>query len=136
MISPLKESWTNRKELISLPRKVKSDKEVGSDSKKKSNRTAISPQARENQIISAAYDLAERRILNGTASSQEIIHFLRMGSEKEKLERTKLQEENRLLRQKTKSLEASSNIEQLLKDGLNALNHYRANDREDDIFED
>ena len=119
-----------------MPRKVKSDKEVGSDSKKKSNRTAISPQARENQIISAAYDLAERRILNGTASSQEIIHFLRMGSEKEKLERTKLQEENRLLRQKTKSLEASSNIEQLLKDGLNALNHYRANDREDDIFED
>lgn len=119
-----------------MPRQVKTDKEVGSERKKKYNKTAISPKARENQIISAAYDLAERRILNGTASSQEIIHFLKMGSEKEKLERIKLEEENRLLRQKTKSLEASSNIEQLLKEGLNALSHYRSNDSEDDIFED
>lgn len=119
-----------------MPRRSNSDQEVHLDSKKKVNKIAISPKARENQIISAAYDLAEKRILNGTASSQEIIHFLRMGSEKEKLERIKLEEENKLLREKTKSLAAATNIEQILKDGLKALGNYRLTESEDDIFED
>lgn len=119
-----------------MPRRSNNDQEVHSESKKKTNKIAISPRARENQIISAAYDLAEKRILNGTASSQEIIHFLRMGSEKEKLERIKLEEENKLLREKTKSLAASTNIEQILKDGLKALGNYRLTESEDDSFED
>lgn len=119
-----------------MPRRSNSDQEIRLDSKKKVNKIAISPKARENQIISAAYDLAEKRILNGTASSQEIIHFLRMGSEKEKLERIKLEEENKLLREKTKSLAAATNIEQILKDGLKALGNYRLTESEDDIFED
>ena len=119
-----------------MPKKSNNGQEVNLESKKKSNKIAISPRARENQIISAAYDLAEKRILNGTASSQEIIHFLRMGSEKEKLERIKLEEENKLLREKTKSLAAATNIEQILKDGLKALGSYRLNESEDDIFED
>ena len=119
-----------------MARRAKSDPNEVRVSKKSGHAPAISPQARENQIISAAYDLAEKRILNGTASSQEIIHFLRMGSEKEKLERAKLEEENKLLREKTKSLAAATNIEQILKDGLNALGRYRLNEKEDDDFED
>lgn len=119
-----------------MARRSKSDTEVTKTSDSNRPKPAISPQARENQIISAAYDLAEKRILNGTASSQEIIHFLRMGSQKEKLERVKLEEENKLLREKTKSLAASSNIESILKDGLKALAKYRPDEKEDDIFED
>ena len=119
-----------------MARRAKSDIESTKVSRKQVSKPAISPQARENQIISAAYDLAEKRIKNGTASSQEIIHFLRMGSEKEKLERIKLEEENKLLREKTKSLAASTNIEQILKDGLKALGRYRLKEEGDDIFED
>lgn len=116
-----------------MPKSAKTDQKVRSV---KRGRPATTPQGRENQIISAAYDLAEQRILNGTASSQEIVHFLRMGSEKEKLERAKLVEENKLLKARTKSLEASTNIEQLLKEGLMALSGYRVHDDDGEIIED
>ena len=116
-----------------MPKSAKTGLNVGSV---KRGRPATTPQGRENQIISAAYDLAEQRILNGTASSQEIVHFLRMGSEKEKLERAKLVEENKLLKARTKAMEASTNIEQLLKDGLMALSGYRVKEDDGEIVED
>ena len=50
-------------------------------------RPALTPEARENQMISLAMDLVEQRLLNGTASSQETTHFLKLGTAKEKLER-------------------------------------------------
>ena len=62
-------------------------------------RTATSPEARENQLISLAYDLVEQRLRDGTATSQETVHFLKLGStkdriEKEILERQKTNEVN------------------------------------------
>ena len=64
----------------------------------KSMRPAISPDAREKQLISLAIDLAEQQLKDGTASSQVITHFLKMGSEREKLERERLEEENKKLK--------------------------------------
>ena len=76
--------------------------------------TALSPAAREQQIISLAMDLAEQRIRNGTASSQEVTHFLKMGSEKHRMEMEKLQKENELLRAKTEALDAGrQNLEEM-----------------------
>ena len=68
-------------------------------------RPPLTPEAKESQMISLAHDLAEKQLRDGTASSQVITHFLKMGSEKERLEREKLEEENKLLRARTKAIE-------------------------------
>ena len=51
------------------------------ESTKRRSKPASTPEAREQQLISAAYDLVEERILNGTATSQELVHFLKLGSQ-------------------------------------------------------
>ena len=60
-------------------------------------RPALNPEARENQLIALAVDLVEQRLLDGTASSQETTHFLKLGSMKNQLEMEKLREENTAL---------------------------------------
>ena len=74
---------------------------------------ATSPEARENQLINMAVDLAEQQLRDGTASSQVITHFLKLGTMKEQLEREKLMKENELLRARTESLTAAKNQEEL-----------------------
>ena len=66
-----------------------------SESKRKI-RPALTPEARENQLISLAVDLAEKQLQEGTASSQVITHYLKLGSMRERLEREKLEEENKI----------------------------------------
>ena len=68
-------------------------------------RPALTPEARENQMIALAVDLAEKQLMEGTASSQVITHYLKLGSMRERLEREKLEEENKLLRARTKAVE-------------------------------
>lgn len=95
-------------------------------------------EGRENQLIAAAYDLAEKRILEGSASSQELTYFLKMGSSKTALERDKLKEENKLLRAKTEALQAQVNNEALLEKALKAFRSYRGEDEggEEDEYPD
>ena len=56
-------------------------------------RPALTPEARENQLVSLSVDAAEKALINGTASSQVIVHFLRLGSIKTQLENEKLKRE-------------------------------------------
>lgn len=94
---------------------------------------ALTLEGRENQLIALAMDLAERRMLEGTASSQEVTHFLKLGSSKAVLERDRLREENKLLRAKTEALQAQRSNEELLSKALKALKSYRGeSDYEDD----
>lgn len=100
---------------------------------------ALTDEGREKQIIAAAYDLAEKRILEGTASSQEVTYFLKAGSSKMRLENAKLQEEVTHLRAKTAALEAQVNNEALLEKALKAFRSYRGEDideEEDDPYAD
>ncbi len=97
---------------------------------KKRRAPALTPEARENQLIAEAIDLAERQMLEGTASSAVICHYLKLGSTKAKLENEKLQEENKLLRAKTEALESQKNVEQLYKDAIAAMSEYRGVDDE------
>ena len=98
---------------------------------------ALTLEGRENQLIALAMDLAERRMLEGTASSQEVTHFLKLGSSKAVLERDKLREENKLLRAKTEALQAQRSNEELLSKALKALRGYRGEDEgEDDEYQD
>lgn len=91
---------------------------------KKRSKPATTPEERENQLISLAYDLVEQRLLDGTATSQETTHFLKMGSEKERLEREKLREENEALRAKTESLRSAVRMEETYKNALKAMREY------------
>jgi ribosomal protein S16 len=70
-------------------------------------------ESRENQVIRLAYDLVEKRIKNGTATSQEVTHFLKTGSVVAQLEKAKLEKENELLKAKTEALQSQKRVEEL-----------------------
>lgn len=91
----------------------------------KSMRPAITPEARENQLISLAVDLAERQLREGTASSQVITHYLKMGSMREKLERERLIEENKKLRAQTSAIESEKRSEELYEKAIAAMKKYQ-----------
>ena len=99
-------------------------------------RPALTPEARENQMISLAVDLAERQLQEGTASSQVITHYLKLGSMRERLEREKLEEENKLLRAKTENLQSQKNVEEAYLKAINAMKRYSGNGDVDDEFEE
>ena len=67
---------------------------------------ALDPESRENQLISLAVNLAEEKLRDGTASNQLIVHYLKLGSTKERLEKEKLEKENELLKAKTEAIKA------------------------------
>ena len=87
-------------------------------------RPALTPDARENQLIALAYDAAERRIIEGTASSQEIVHFLKLGSSRGRLEKAKLERETALLEAKKETLESAQRTEELYANALKAMKSY------------
>lgn len=93
-------------------------------SESKGRRPATTPEGRENQLISLAYDLAEKQLKNGTASSQVISHFLKAASKREKLEQEKLHQENLLLSAKIDALASAKRIEELYEQALNAMRRY------------
>lgn len=87
-------------------------------------RPALTPEARENQLISLAVDLAEQQLRDGTASSQVITHYLKLGTEKEKLERERLREDINVLKAKARAYDSSEEIKTLYADALNAMKRY------------
>ena len=96
-------------------------------------RPALSPEARENQMISLAVDLAERQLLEGTASAQVITHYLKLGTLKEQLEREKLEKENELLRAKTEALQSAQHIEELYAEAIKAMRSYSGSAADDEV---
>ena len=109
-------------------KKVSSTSDVSS----KRMRPALTPEAREEQLISYAIDLVEQRLLDGTASSQETTHFLKLASPKARLEREKLEEENKLLRAKTKAIENAEESSVAYKEVIAALRLYSGNGDQDE----
>lgn len=87
-------------------------------------RPAMSPEARENQLISLAVDCAERQMREGTASAAVIVHYLKLGTEKERLEREKLKAENQLLQAKTQAIEDAKNEQELYINAIAAMKRY------------
>ena len=97
-------------------------------------RPALTPEARENQMIALAVDLVEQRLLDGTASSQETTHFLKLGSMKNRLEMEKLQEENRLLKARTEALQSAKRVEELYSAAIKAMRRYSGQGGDDDEY--
>lgn len=90
----------------------------------KRGRPAISPDGRENQLINLAMDLAEEQLRNGSASSQVISHFLKLGSSIAKMQEEKYRYETELVKAKTKSLESSERSEKLYEEVITAMKRY------------
>lgn len=101
-------------------------------------RPALNPESREKQMISLAVDLAEKQLLDGTASSQVITHYLKLGTMKEQLELKKIEQEIELNKAKTKALADAEEIKKLYSDALKAMRKYNGHgeDEEDDEEDD
>ncbi len=85
---------------------------------------AITPEARENQMIHLAVELAEKQLEKGTASSQVITHFLKLGSSKERIEKEILERQRELIEAKTDALKSARRVEELYADALTAMRSY------------
>lgn len=93
---------------------------------------ATTPEGRENQLISLAMDLVEKRLMKGTASSQETTHFLKLGSTKERKELALLEQELELKKAKTESIQSAKRVEELYVNALNAMRRYSGDRRSDE----
>lgn len=87
-------------------------------------RPALTPEARENQLVSLAVDLAEQQLRDGTASSQVITHYLKLGSTKEKIEKEILEKQKELIEAKTQNLQSAKRVEELYSNALDAMRRY------------
>lgn len=105
-------------------------------------RPATTPEARENQLISLAYDLAEQQLRDGTASSQVITSFLKLGSSRDRLEKERIQMEVELMEAKREAMASAERTEQLMEDAINAfrsysptpLNDFGGGDEDEDVY--
>lgn len=82
------------------------------------------PESRENQLIAAAVDLAERQLREGTASAQVISHYLKLGSSREKLEQARLHKEVELLDGRIEQIASQARVEELYATALDAMRSY------------
>ena len=96
---------------------------------------ATTPEARENQLIALTTDLVEKQLREGTASSQTIQHYLKMGSPRERTERQKLEAENELLRKKIEDMGTAKRIEELYDNAIKAMRGY-GGDPQSERFDD
>ena len=104
--------WLPEDDIPSKPKKPKTEK------------------GREKQMVALAVDLAEQQLRDGTASAQVITHYLKLATEKEKLEREILAVQKELITEKTKALKSMKQMEDLYTKAIEAMKHYSGNDEE------
>lgn len=107
-------------------------KKVGTSAPSKRKRPALSPEARENQMISYAMDLVEQRLIDGTASSQETTHFLKLATNKAKLENKLLEAQTEMAIAKKEALQSQKRYEEQLEAAMKAIRVYNGNGDPDD----
>ena len=105
---------------------------AGSSSSANPMRPALTPEARENQLISLAVDLVEKRLREGTASSQETTHFLKLATTKARLEKEILERQKDLITAKTENLKSQKRSEELMQEALKAFRSYNGQGEPDE----
>ena len=103
---------------------AKQARTVTSQDTTRKRRPALTPEARENQMISYAIDLAEKQLIEGTASSQVITHFLKLGSSKERIEKEILEKQKSLIEAKTKAYQSADDMKELYAEAIKAMRTY------------
>ena len=118
------------KELRAMARHKQSN---GKSSEIEKDRPAFTPEGRENQMIALAINLAEEQMLNGSASSQVITHYLKLAATKERarLELEILERQRELIEAKTAALRAEQSHEELYKKAIDAMRLYTGRTSDD-----
>lgn len=101
-------------------------------------RPGLTPEAREKQLIALAVDLVEQRLRDGTASSQETTHFLKLAAQENKIKLERMKLENDLIRAKTQSLKDAADMKSLYENAIAAMRRYGGHEEieEDDDYDD
>lgn len=110
--------------------------EPSAEPKKRRRKPAESPEAREKQCIALAFDLVEKRLREGTATSQETTHFLKLGSKYTELELEILKSKKEKLDAEVEAIQSAKRTEELYANALRAMSIYRGNDSDDSFAED
>ena len=97
---------------------------------------AKTSEGREQQLIALAYDLVEQRLREGTATSQETTHFLKLGSTRERKERELLEQQLKLMEAKVDALESTKRMESLYQDAINAVRNYSSSIPKNEEFDE
>lgn len=100
------------------------------------SRPATTPEGRESQLVALAFDAIEKRIRMGQATAQELVHFAKLGSPREDMERMKLQHENDLLQVKREQIANVERSEARYMEVINALRMYNGQDPIDQSVDD
>lgn len=106
-------------------------KKVSEDMTMKS-RPGLTPDAREKQLISLAVDVAEKQLREGTASSQVITHYLKLGTTRAQIEKEILMNQKELIVAKTESLRSAKRIEELYEKAMKSMRGYQGIDEDED----
>lgn len=106
---------------------MKKVKASTSSSSQKKSRPALTPEARENQMIALAVDLAEQQLRDGTASSQVITHFLKLATRREQIEREIMEKQKELISAKTENIKSTKRFAELYEDAIKAMKNYGGN---------
>lgn len=116
---------------MTIPRKPRKASEPSDPPAKRLPR-ARTPEARENQLVALSYDLAEKQLMDGTASSQVMSHFLKIGSTREKIELQKIKQETILVEAKVKDLANVEDMKKLYSEAMDAMRGYGGQEVESD----
>ena len=109
-------------------------KAAGSSSKDVNIRPALNPENDESQMISLAMSLVKQRLIEGTASSQETTHFLKLASAKARLEKEILEKQRDLITAKTEQLQSQKRMEELYAEAIAAMRRYSGQGDSDDEY--
>ena len=107
-----------------------------SNEKRRNSRPALTPEAREDQLIALATNLAEQQLRDGTASSQVITHYLKLGTTRERLEREILKEQKEMIKAKAEALKSEKRVEELYAEALSAMRRYAGQEVVEEPYED
>jgi uncharacterized protein YcaQ len=107
-----------------------------SNEKRRNSRPALTPEAREDQLIALATNLAEQQLRDGTASSQVITHYLKLGTTRERLEREILKEQKEMIKAKAEALKSEKRVEELYAEALSAMRKYSGQEVVEEPYED
>lgn len=107
-------------------------KATSSSNSQRKRRPALTPEARENQLIALATDLVEQRLSDGTASSQETTHFLKLATSKARLEKEILEKQKELIAAKTEALQSAKRMESLYAEAIKAMRSYNGQGESDE----
>lgn len=116
-----------------MPQSIKKVVSKNKNTTTRSMRPALTPEADEQQMISLAVDLAKKQLIEGTASSQVITHYLNLASSKKRLEAEIMELQKDLLVAKTESLRSGKKIEELYIKAIEAMKVYSGNSDGEDI---